>query len=95
MSTNPTDSLNPSYKNPGSISSGGTHKTLYWGLMSCLAMAAIFMAGTVLWAADEALSIGKVRKNANAVGKYEKLELTIPIQGLQFENPYNPEEMKC
>ena len=39
------------------------------------------------------LSIGAVQKNADAVGRYEKLELTVSIEGLQFENPYNPEEV--
>ncbi|XSG86416.1 MAG: DUF5060 domain-containing protein [Methylohalobius sp. ZOD2] len=39
------------------------------------------------------LHIESVRLNADSVKKYEKLELTIIPDGLEYENPYNPNEV--
>jgi hypothetical protein len=39
------------------------------------------------------LAVGAVRKNADPVEKYGKLELVVPISGLRFENPYDPDQV--
>jgi hypothetical protein len=53
--------------------------------------AAFCAAGTKCAAAD--LAAGAVKKNADPVGRYEKLELTAPLTGLECRNPYDPGEV--